>query len=137
MDQTFLGLTASDGHAQGVDDEIGSHVIGHAPSDDATAERILDGGQIQSPLPGSEIRDVGHPQHVGRRRPELALDEIVGDTNPRDTNRGPPTPLGNQPREPSPAHQPLHPLAPHTDAMSEPQLSMHPRSAIHTPRFSW
>jgi len=34
MDQAGLGPPASQGHLQGVDDDLGSHVIGHRPADD-------------------------------------------------------------------------------------------------------
>src|SRR4051812_32500360 len=41
------------------------NVLGHAPADDPAAVGVLDGGQVDPPLPGAQVRDVGHPQDVG------------------------------------------------------------------------
>jgi hypothetical protein len=37
MDQDGRRPSARDGHLQRVDDQLGAHVVGHAPADDPTA----------------------------------------------------------------------------------------------------
>jgi hypothetical protein len=37
-------------------------VIGHLPADDPTAVGVLDGGEVEPPLPCPEVGDVGEPQ---------------------------------------------------------------------------
>jgi hypothetical protein len=46
VDQPGLGLAPRDRHLECVGDEIGAHVIGHAPAHDPATERVLDGGQV-------------------------------------------------------------------------------------------
>jgi hypothetical protein len=43
--------------------------------------------KVQPAFPGSEVGDVGHSQHVACRRSELALHEIVGDSDARHADR--------------------------------------------------
>jgi hypothetical protein len=62
-------------------------VIGHRPADDAAAEEVLDGDQVQPALPGSEIRDVGDPEPIARRREERAIDEVPANANARHPDR--------------------------------------------------
>lgn len=51
MDQ--LGLVqAIDGLGQGVEHEVGTHGVAHAPADDAAGEYVDDEGHIQLALPG-------------------------------------------------------------------------------------
>jgi hypothetical protein len=46
--------------------------------------------------------DVGHPQDVGPGWSELALDQVIGHSDARDADRGAPSALGDQAREPAP-----------------------------------
>jgi hypothetical protein len=88
MYEAGLWPAASDGHLQRVGDELGAHVLGHRPPDDPSGVGVLDGGEVEPALPGSEIRDVGDPQHVRCVGPELPFNEVIGDTNPWDADRG-------------------------------------------------
>jgi hypothetical protein len=90
MHQAGVGPAARDGHLERVDDELGAHVVGHAPADDPTAVGVLHGRQLQPALPGAQVGDVGQPQDVRRVAPEPALDEIVGDPDAGRAQRGRP-----------------------------------------------
>jgi hypothetical protein len=96
------------------------------PADDPPRERIPDTGQPQRPLPGSDPRDVGHPQPVGRLRLEVAVHQ-VGRRRGLRVLAGRTTPALAQERalQAGLAQQPRHPLAggPHAVAA---QLRMHP-----------
>jgi hypothetical protein len=59
------------------------------------------------------------------------LDQIIGDADAQDPDRGAPLSLGSRPREDSMADHPLHAFAPHPDAVSQPQLGVHPGSAMY------
>jgi hypothetical protein len=109
--QPGLGPTPRDRHLQRLDDELGAHVVSELPADDRAREQVLDGGEVAAALPRLEVRDVGAPQHVGRRRPEAALDEVVGDTDARNADRRSAAPAADQPRDPGLAHQSLDTLS--------------------------
>jgi hypothetical protein len=64
MHKTGIGAPAVQTHLQRVDDELGAHVLGHRPANDHPGERVLDSGEVEPALPGSEIRQIGDPQHV-------------------------------------------------------------------------
>jgi hypothetical protein len=66
-------------HRQRVADELGAHVIGHAPADDREAVEVLHGDEVQPALPGSEVGDVGDPAAVRRARGEVTIKQVVGD----------------------------------------------------------
>ena len=61
MDQAGARPAALHGHLERGDDELGAHVVGHAPADDAAAVGVLDGGEIEPALPGAQVGDVGNP----------------------------------------------------------------------------
>ena len=65
-----------------------AHVVGHRPAHDPPAIGVLDGNEVQPTLPAAQIGDVREPQHVGPAGSELALDEVIGDPDARDANRG-------------------------------------------------
>lgn len=68
-------------------DELGAHVAVHRPANDAPAEGVLDGGEIEPALEGPQVGDVGDPQPVGFGRPEVAL-EIGHGPNAGHADRG-------------------------------------------------
>jgi IS30 family transposase len=93
------------GHLERVDHELGPDVWGHRPSDDPTAEQVLDRRQVQPSLTGGDERDVGDPDPVGsvceeptrhpvRRRPELSR------------SLSPPAPADVHTLDPCGSHQP-------------------------------
>src|SRR5882724_3598635 len=87
MHETTLGTSALECLLERVDDEFGAEVVLERPADDATAVAVHDDSEIQPALPGAQVGDVGDPKSVRSRRLEVALDEIVGDTHARNTNR--------------------------------------------------
>ncbi len=66
------------GHLQGVDDELGAHVLGHRPADDAAGPQVEDDGQVQPTLPRPDVRDVRHPEQVRSGRREVARHQVLG-----------------------------------------------------------
>ena len=109
-------------HLERVDDELGAHVIGHRPADDPARVGVLDGGEVDPALPGAQVGDVGHPQHVGLGRAEVALDEVVGDADAADADRRAAALGAHQARDAGGAHEALDALARDHDAVCEPQL---------------
>ena len=86
MHQTALGTSSLKCLLERVDDEIGTEVVLERPADNATAKAVHDYCEIQPALPGAQVGDVGDPKSVRGRGPEVALDEIVGDTHARNAN---------------------------------------------------
>jgi hypothetical protein len=72
-----LGATAPAGHLQGVDDQLGSHVIGDRPADHDPAEHVEDRGAVDLALGGGVLGDVGDPQPIRRIGDKPALHQIV------------------------------------------------------------
>ena len=126
VNEAGLRPAAGEGHLERVDDELGAHVFGHAPADDATRVGVLDGGEIEPALPGPQVGDVGDPEDAGGLGAKAALDEIVGDANAGDADRRAPTLLGDQPGDPGLAHETLDALARDLDAVSHAQLGVDP-----------
>jgi hypothetical protein len=125
-DQPGCRSAVRERHLQRVGDELGAHVVGHAPADDPAAVEVLDGDQVQPALPRSEVGDVGDPDPVGRRRGEVAVDEVLADANPGDPDRGAPALAADHPADGGLAHQALHALASDALAVAEHQLGMNP-----------
>jgi hypothetical protein len=133
MNDAGVGAAAVNGHRERVDDELGAHVVGHRPANDPPAIGVLNRSQVQPALPGSEIGDVGEPQHVRSARPELPFDQVVSDPDTGNPNRCSPILLRYKPGDPGALHQPLDALATDPDATAEAQLRMDPRRAIDAP----
>jgi hypothetical protein len=71
-------LTAAcDGHLDGGDHEAGLHAAVDGPADDPVREAVLDGAEVELPLAGAVLGDVGEPQVVRAIRGEVAADELV------------------------------------------------------------
>ena len=70
--------TAPDGHLEGVDDELGTHVLGDRPAHDAPGEGVKDHGQVGLAVLGRVLGDVHHPQAIGLSGIEGPLDQVVG-----------------------------------------------------------
>ena len=131
MNHPLRRSAAPDGHPQRVYDQLLAHVIGHAPADDPSRERVLHGGEVQPPLPGRQVAEVSQPQQVRLLWAELPLDEIISDANSLHPDGCAAALADLQPGDPGGHHQPLHPLAPDADAVLDPQLGVDPRAAVH------
>src|SRR3954451_13552258 len=107
-DQPRLRAALGERHLQRIADELGAHVIGHAPAHDPAAVEVLDADEVEPALPGSEVGDVGDPDPVGRLGGEGAIDEVLADPNAGDADRGAPAPAPDQTRDVGLAHQALH-----------------------------
>src|SRR5438552_7766265 len=59
------GPALLDGHVQRRQDELGSEMGLHRPTDYAPTPRVDNNGEVQKPRPGRNIRDVRHPQPIG------------------------------------------------------------------------
>jgi hypothetical protein len=105
-------------------------VLGHGPADDAAAEGILDGGQIEPALPGGQVGDVGDPEAVGALAREAAIDEIIGHADTRHADRRAPSPTLDLPRDPALAHEPLDALSPDSDAVAVAELGVDAPGAV-------
>jgi hypothetical protein len=91
---------------------------------------ILHGGEIQPPLPGSEVGDVSDPAAVRYGRSEVALEQVVGDADARNADRGG-LPLAlHQRAEAGLAREPLDALAPEALTVIEHEVRPHPRRAV-------
>ena len=69
-------------HVEGVEHDLPVQGARHRPAHDPTAERIEHDRQIEEASPGRNIRDIGHPKHIGLVRREVAVDEIGRPTRP-------------------------------------------------------
>jgi hypothetical protein len=78
MDEPFARAAAGDRHLERRDDELCAHVVGHRPADDPPREAVGDGRRVEPALVGLDLLEVGDPQQVGRRRREVAADEVLG-----------------------------------------------------------
>ena len=116
-DQPGLRSALRERHLQGVGHELGAHVIGDRPADDPAAEDVLDGDEIQPPLPRAQVGDVGDPEPVGRGGEERAVDEVLADPDAGHADRRAAALAGPQAAEAGLAHEPLDALAPDPDTV--------------------
>ena len=129
-DESGVGAAAGEGHLERVGNELGAHVIGHRPADDAAAVQVLHGDEIEPALPGTKVGDVRDPDLVGRRGAELALDEIVGDAHAGNADRRATPLLRRDCGEPGEPHQPLDALTADPLAVAEHEIGPDPRRAV-------
>jgi hypothetical protein len=64
---------------QGIHDQVGAHVRGHRPADDATREQVNDHGQVHPALPSAHVGYVRGPDFVRGVDGEFAIHDVVGD----------------------------------------------------------
>jgi len=98
MDKSGRWAPPVQAHLQRVNDELGAHVVGHRPTHDPAAVGVLDGGQVDPALPGPQVGDVGHPEHVRGCRAKASLDEVIGDADAGHADRGATALARHQPR---------------------------------------
>jgi hypothetical protein len=63
-----------EGHLQG---EVGPQVAGRLPADDQAAEEVEREGAVDEAGQDADVGQTGDPEAVGRRRREVAPDEVV------------------------------------------------------------
>ena len=56
--------------------QFGAQMSFHRPADDLAAQRVEHHRQVKKAGPGWNVADVGDPQTIGRRRREVAFNEI-------------------------------------------------------------
>lgn len=77
MDELVAGGSAMlDGHADGVEDQLGAQVVGHSPADDAAGVGVDHDGEVEESFPGAQVGDIGDPQPVRCGGGELPLDQV-------------------------------------------------------------
>jgi len=133
MHEAGPGAPAVQRHLQRVDDDLGAHVVGHRPPHDPAREGVLDGGEVEPPLPGPQVGEVGDPEHVGAVGAKAALDEVVRDADAGHADRGAAALAGDQPRDLGVAHEALDALARHHDPLSQTQFGLHPPRPVDLP----
>ena len=107
----------SERHVKRCQYQFGAQMSFHRPAHNLAAERVEHHRQVKKAGPGWNVADVGDPQTIGRRRREVALNEIWSGFGGAISHRGgnPSAPAGAiQPRR---AHQPRHSLMSHVAAL--------------------
>ena len=121
---------APQGHLQGVDDELGPHVVADGPAHHHPAERLQHHGEVDLAVAGGMLGDVHHPQPVRFGHIELPVHEIFGRLGGRVAAGAAPPATPVDTLDAGLAHQPLDALAAAPDALAEAQLGVHPRRPI-------
>ncbi len=116
-------------HVERVQHELRAQVVRHRPADDSSTPRIDHDRQVQESGPRRHVRDVRHPELVGTRCSEVALDEVRGRTRVAIPPRRPRSPSTRDPLDPGPAHEPRDPLATDRYAIGG-ELGMDPRNPV-------
>ena len=116
-------------HVERVQHELGAQVVRHRPADDPSAPRIDHHRQIQEPRPRRHVRDVRHPELVGTRCSEVALNEVRGRTRVAIPSRRPRSPSTRDPLDPGSAHESRDPLAIDRYAVGG-ELGVDPRNPV-------
>jgi hypothetical protein len=102
------GSTFVQGLLQSIEHEAGVRRPTGAPADDAAGVDIDDEGYIDEPRPGAHVSEVGHPQHVRRRRMENPVHMIQRAWRRLVLKRGAHRHATDDALQTHPAHQPLH-----------------------------
>jgi hypothetical protein len=102
------GPTLVQGLLQSIKHEAGVRRPTGAPADDAAGVDIDDENYIDEPRPGAHVSEVGHPQHVRRRRMEHPVHVIQRAWRRLVLNRGAHRLATDDTLQTHPAHQPLH-----------------------------
>ena len=69
-------LAGTERHPQRVEDQVGAHVAGELPTDDAAGERVQHEAEEHGPFPAAQIREVRDPQRIRLLSGEHAVHEI-------------------------------------------------------------
>src|SRR5665213_2000523 len=65
-----------DRHIERFEDEFGAQVVGHSPTDDATAEHVEYDSQVEKAGPRWDIGDIGNPELIRTVGAEVSIDKI-------------------------------------------------------------
>ena len=133
MDQAIgIGVASSQGHDEGVDDELGVLVLVHRPADQPTVAQVADAGDVELAFAGGELGDVGDPAHVRPSSSEVAFEQIrcwryvEPASAPAATRVDPDQAVGT--------HQPGDPLAAHAH-LAAAQLTVHSWRSVGAARL--
>jgi len=130
VDQSSARSSIPQRHLQRIEHQLGSEVAGHAPADHPPAPGVDDDRQVQEPLPGRQVGDVGAPQRIRLADAEVPLDQIVTELGLLVTSRGSDaTPATHTPQL-GDAHQPGDALAAAVHTVLIRQLSLDARRTI-------
>jgi len=129
MDQTGCWTPHDQSFAQSCQGQIAVQTIGHRPADDAAGEQVDDNGQIQPPLAGPDVGDVGGPFLVRSLRREVLVDDVRCDRPGMVAIRGPLEPPLLAGSKAILAHQPSRPATPDEKAVIL-EFPCHARAAI-------
>jgi hypothetical protein len=92
MDEAVEGaaaaLTVPDRHLEGVDGEVGAQRVRRLPADDHTGEHVDNERHVDPTNVRLDVGQVGDPQSVRCRRPELAVHQISGPSRSLVDDRG-------------------------------------------------
>ena len=119
------------GHLERVDRQVGAQRARGLPADDHAGEHVDDERDVHPAGVGLDVGQVGDPQPVRGRRPELALDEIGGPVEAVVALGGahahPATPAALQAHV---GHQPLDGAASHPDVVFVVEVMPHLVGAV-------
>ena len=73
----LLAAAAGDGHLQGAEGEVAGHPRVDRIAHDPAGPDVLDRAQVQLPLAGGVLGDVGQPHHVRAGCGEVPLDQVI------------------------------------------------------------
>lgn len=117
IEYTFL-LAGPDGLFDRVEHHGGCHGRCHSPAQDPPGVGVDDEGDVGKSRPGRHVGQIGDPQPVRCRRPELSPHEISWPGRSRVGDRGVPWLAPDRAGQAQLAHQPLHRAAGHLDALA-------------------
>ena len=113
------GAACPERHLQGVERQVGPQRARRLPADDEARADIHDEGDVDPAAVGLDVRQVGHPQAIRGRGPELAGDQIERAVARLVADRGPDAGLAaDDASESELAHQPLDGAASHRDPLA-------------------
>ena len=123
-------MPLTDGHVEGVQDQLGAQVLSHRPAHNSPGEGVQDHRQVQPALTGVLLGDVGHPQPVWRWRQEVPFDEVRCGCSGRVAACGAVPPAAVDALQAVVTHQPGDPFAADMDVQAQPELGVDARRAV-------
>ena len=121
-----------DRHLQGVEGEVGAQGTRRLPANHIAREDVDDEGHVDPAGVGLHVGQIGHPQAIGCRCAELAVDQIRWSRGCLVGDRGADRLATDDTADPEIAHQALDGAARHPDTLAV-QLRPHLVGSIHAP----